>query len=191
MQASAGHGIPVANSVTSQPRATSPSAMLPATVSHAPYCRGGVLRATGERMATRLSAVLIQAAWPPEPQREDGGETGSVIGRAIRNDQHAIVKQSAAAIHNVRHVTFALIFIGLQQRLAEAAEDLAGIIAIEEERTDAVFSHRANSMAENQPSGIGFDGRTAVAELDQLPRKNRFKKHPALVPKWTLSENIR
>src|SRR3954447_12436822 len=53
---------PVANSVTSQPRATNPSAMLPATVSHAPYCRGGVRQATGDKTAillARLSGSIV------------------------------------------------------------------------------------------------------------------------------------
>src|SRR5579862_6155610 len=49
---------PVAKSVTSHPRATSPSAMLPATVSQAPYRRGGVRQATGERMAILLGSTI-------------------------------------------------------------------------------------------------------------------------------------
>ena len=50
---------PVANKVTSQPRATSPSVMLLATVSQAPYCRGGVRQATGDRTATLLLGIDI------------------------------------------------------------------------------------------------------------------------------------
>src|SRR4029079_16295489 len=50
---------PLANKVTSQPRATSPSATLLATVSHAPYCRGGVRQAIGDRIATFLFAIII------------------------------------------------------------------------------------------------------------------------------------
>src|SRR5437773_461845 len=48
-----------ANNVTSQPRATSPSVMLLATVSQAPYCRGGVRQATGDRTATLLPAFVM------------------------------------------------------------------------------------------------------------------------------------
>src|SRR5579871_2159088 len=48
----------VANKVTSQPRETSPSAILPATVSQAPYCRGGVRQATGARIATLLAGII-------------------------------------------------------------------------------------------------------------------------------------
>jgi hypothetical protein len=33
--------------------------ILLATVSHAPYCRGGVRHATGERIATLLSDVFM------------------------------------------------------------------------------------------------------------------------------------
>src|ERR1700748_2335229 len=47
----------LANNVTSQPRATRPSVMLLATVSQAPYCRGGVRQAIGESTANLLSAL--------------------------------------------------------------------------------------------------------------------------------------
>ena len=40
-------------------RATSPSVMLLATVSQAPYCRGGVRQATGERIATLFLGLVI------------------------------------------------------------------------------------------------------------------------------------
>src|SRR5713226_2695447 len=49
----------LANNVTSQPRATSPSVMLLATVSQAPYCRGGVRQATGDRTATLLLGIVM------------------------------------------------------------------------------------------------------------------------------------
>src|SRR5580700_4611114 len=53
---------PLANKVTSQPRATRPSAILPATVSHAPYCRGGVRQATGDRTATLFPVRIRRPA---------------------------------------------------------------------------------------------------------------------------------
>src|SRR6266851_2974540 len=60
---------PLANNVTSQPRATSPSVMLLATVSQAPYCPGGVRQATGDRTATLLLgfAMLLNDpnSWQP------------------------------------------------------------------------------------------------------------------------------
>jgi hypothetical protein len=59
MQVSAGQRIPGGDNVTSQPRATSPSVTLLATVSQAPYCRGGVRQATGDRIATLLLGSLM------------------------------------------------------------------------------------------------------------------------------------
>src|SRR6267143_5506857 len=49
----------LANNVTSQPRATSPSVMLLATVSQAPYCRGGVRQAIGDRIATLFLGFVM------------------------------------------------------------------------------------------------------------------------------------
>src|SRR5258708_37499512 len=64
----------LANNVTSQPRATSPSVMLLATVSQAPYCRGGVRQATGDRTATLLLGIVmllndLRNSWQPAPHR--------------------------------------------------------------------------------------------------------------------------
>src|SRR5579859_6237865 len=53
---------PVAKSVTSHPRVTSPSVMLLATVSQAPYCRGGVRHATGDRIAILLFELIRKPA---------------------------------------------------------------------------------------------------------------------------------
>src|SRR5580704_18949058 len=50
---------PLANNVTSQPRATSPSVILLATVSQAPYCRGGVRQAIGDRIATLFLGFVM------------------------------------------------------------------------------------------------------------------------------------
>src|ERR1700691_5510879 len=167
---------PVANNVTSQPRETNPSAMLPATVSHAPYWRGGGRQANGERIAILLvdmvSFRLIQGS---QHFREWGGhETCGVVGQTIGNNQIAVVDQSAAGINDIWHIAFTLVLVGHEQGLAKVADHLGGIVAIEKERAQAVLPHGADSMAEDQPSGIGLDGRSAVPDLDKFPGKRRF-----------------
>src|ERR1700693_429377 len=154
---------PVANKVTSQPRATSPSAMLPATVSQAPYCRGGVRQATGDNTAIFLlgMVMLVLLHGSQNLIEWNGRETGGVIGQSIRDDQFAVVQESATCINDVRHVALPFVFIGLQQRFAEAADDLAGIIAIQQERADAILSQGADTVAEHQPSCVGLNGGSA------------------------------
>src|SRR3984885_9329059 len=181
---------PVANKVTSQPRATSPSAMLPATVSQAPYCRGGVRQATGDRTATLFPGINILmtcgSAFRTHGSqylfKRDSREAGSMVGQTIRNDQLTVMEQSAARIDHVGHVAFPFPLVGFEQRLAEAPDHFGGIVAIEQERADAVLSHGADPVAEDQPARIGLNGGSAVPKLDQLPRENRFQKHRALVP---------
>ncbi len=101
------------------------------------------------------------------------------------------MEQSAASINNVGHISFPFVLIGLEQGLAEPADDLAGIIAIQQKRANAVLAHRADAVAEHQPAGFGLNGRSAIAELDQFPRESRFNEQLAFVQKWTLSENMR
>ncbi len=106
----------MANRVTSQPRATSPSAMLLATVSHAPYCRGGVRQATGERTATLLLGIAhavadLSSSWRQHLIERDGRETRGVIGQTVGNDQFAVVDQRAAGIHDIGHVAFPFVLV--------------------------------------------------------------------------------
>jgi hypothetical protein len=120
--------------------------MLLATVSQAPYCRGGVRQATGESTATlfgdpratdacdaaRVSRETAEAVsctpslelFMPLPiflihgsqhvLKRDGRKTSGVIGQAIRNDQLAIMDESAARINDIGHIAFPLVLIGLE-----------------------------------------------------------------------------
>src|SRR5438132_1021949 len=76
----------------------------------------------------------------------DGCETGGVIGQTIGNDQSAAVDQSATSINDIRDVAFTLVLVRLEQGFAKPSNHFAGIIAIEQERADAVLSHRADTM---------------------------------------------
>src|SRR5512142_1027883 len=105
-----------------------------------------------------------------------------MISQTVRNDQAPVVEQGAAGINDVWHVTFALVFVRLDQRLAETADHLARVLAIQKERADAVLSHRPGAVAEDHPPGIGLDGRAAIPELDQLPRKGGSEEQLAFVP---------
>src|SRR6186713_1399724 len=96
---------PVANRVTSHPRATSPSAILPATVSHAPYWRGGVRHATGDRIATVfpvLTSPLLHRG--QHLVQRHGRATGRVIRIGVGKDELAPMHERAAGVNDVRHV---------------------------------------------------------------------------------------
>src|SRR5579862_135861 len=85
----------------------------------------------------------------------NSGETSGVVSQAIRDDQHTLMEESAASIDDVRYVTFPFVFVGTQQRLAKAADHFTGIVAIQQERSDAILAHRADPVAEHQPAGTG------------------------------------
>ena len=84
-------------------------------------------------------------------------ETGGVVGHGIGNDQFAVVHESAAGINDIRHVPLTLPLIRLEQGFTQAADHFAGIVAVEEECADAIRSHRADTMAEDQPACVGFN----------------------------------
>src|SRR6516164_3777865 len=112
----------------------------------------------------------------------DGSETSSVIGHSIRNDQFIVVDESATGINNIRHVTFAFALVGFDQGFPQSSDNLARIVAIKQERADAVLAHRANPVAQDQPAGVGLHGGPAVPKLNQFPRENRFKDQFAFIP---------
>src|ERR1035438_5789367 len=114
--------------------------------------------------------------------QRDGCEPRGLIGQSIRNNQFAVVQQGAASIDDIGHVAFTLVLIRLEQWLAKPSNHFTWIIAIQQERTNAILSHRANAVAEYQPAGIRFDRRSAVPELNQFPRKLRLEQRRAPIP---------
>src|SRR5450631_518839 len=96
----------------------------------------------------------------------NGSETGGVIGHGVGNDQFAVVNESPAGINDIRNVPLTLALIRLEQGFMEATDHFAGIVAIEEERADAVRSQGADTMAEYQPTCFSFNGGPAVPKLD-------------------------
>ncbi len=143
-----------------------------ATVSQAPYCRGGVRHAIGDRIATLLlgSLMLFDGDFLVHGSQHfsEGcrGETGGVIGHGIGNDQFAVVHESTAGINDIRNVPLTLALIRLEQGFTQAADHFAGIVAIKEECADAVRSQGADTMAEDQPACFSFNGGPAVPKLD-------------------------
>src|SRR5580692_5566147 len=93
-----------------------------------------------------------------------------------------MMKEGAATVNDVGDISFPLVLISLEQRLAKTADYLAGIIPIQQKRTDAVFPHGTDAVTEHQPSGIGLDRGTTISDLDQLPRKHGFDQHLVLIP---------
>src|SRR5688572_12833347 len=97
------------------------------------------------------------------------GEGGAVIGLGVGDDELSPVDQTAAGVNDVGHVAFALVFVGLDQRFAEAANDFGRIVQIQEECADAIFTHGAHAVAEDEPARLGLDGRAAIAHLNEFP----------------------
>src|SRR5688500_10752945 len=137
----------VAKSVTPQPRATSPSATLLATVSQAPYCRGGVRQATGERTATFLSCIirLIDKSIQ-QPVDRDYSKASGGIGAGERYIELLIVNHGAAGVDHIGHVTVPLLFVRRDQRFVEDAKNFAGVIRVQQHGPNAVSSHRPHAM---------------------------------------------
>ena len=60
------------------------------------------------------------------------------------------------------------------------------IVAIQKERTYAVFAKWADAVAEHQPTRFGFDGRATISDLDYFPRKLRSKQQLVFVPEMDI-----
>ena len=84
----------------------------------------------------------------------------------------------ATGVDDVWHVTRTLGGIGTHQGLARARQHLRWIILVEQNRADRVFAYRPDAVRQKQPPFIQLDGRSAIADLDELPRKRRLQKCP-------------
>jgi len=92
------------------------------------------------------------------------------------------VDEGAAGIDHVGDVTAALVGGGDDQRVFEPADQLCGVVAVQQRRADAVAAHRADAVGQQEPAGVGLDGRAAIADLHELPWELRLLDHLGLVP---------
>ena len=110
------------------------------------------------------------------------GERAGRIGHGVGEDQKAAVNQRAATVDDVRHITFPLRFVGAQQRSRQPADHAGRIFQIEQEGPDGVFAHRADTMTDDEPARLRLDGRTAVADLQELPAVGRLQERHLGMP---------
>src|SRR3546814_9251422 len=71
---------------------------------------------------------------------------------------------------------------GLDGRYARAPEHARGIVLVEQNRADRIMAYGADAMGEEQPAFVEFDGRAAIADLDELPRIFGLHDHLAEAP---------
>ena len=99
----------------------------------------------------------------------DRREIGKSIGDRVGQNDLVVVSHGSACVDDVRHISFALGQLGLNQRFARSCEHLRGIHLVEECRADRIFPHRADAVRQQQPAFVELDRRSAIADLDQLP----------------------
>src|SRR5882762_8728305 len=116
----------------------------------------------------------------------DAGEARGRVAHGIGDDEFALMQNRAAGVNHVRHVAFALGFVRGKQRFAKAANYARGVVQVEQERAEAIFAHRADAMAQHQPAGFRFNGRTAVADLNEFPRLRRREQDSGVVPEMNV-----
>jgi len=75
-----------------------------------------------------------------------GGEGGGIIGHGVGDNELPVPQQAATGIDHVGHIAFALAFVGLDERLAQASDDLRGLVQIEQERAEAILPHRTDTV---------------------------------------------
>src|SRR6185503_7746566 len=92
------------------------------------------------------------------------------------------MEQTAAGVNHVGHIAFPLVGIRSDEWLPQPTDNLGWILAVEQERTDAILAHRANTMAQHEPPCVGFDRRAAVAYLYEFPWETRFQEELCGIP---------
>jgi len=117
----------------------------------------------------RVKRLLLRKPGEEISQRHCG-YTGSDIREPTGKHELVSVNHAAARVNDVRHVPIAFTLVWLEEWLVEMADDMEGIFGIEQNRSQGVAAKRPHPMGDHQPSGLGLEGRTAVAELHEFPR---------------------
>jgi hypothetical protein len=111
--------------------------------------------------ATYLQLGLVTAAYI----------LARLIAARLRRLVPALTNEPAA-VNDVGHVSLPFVAFRGEQRLAKTAFDFRGIMKIEKCSPDAIFTHRANAMGNNEPAGLGFDGGAAGLPADCSSRED-------------------
>ena len=119
--------------------------------------QGGVTTVVLRVPATDYDAALAQVR-----------TLGDVVGLDVSADDVTTqVTDLAARIRAQRESVIRV------RQLMKQASSLAEVVQIEQERTQSITPHRADTMGEDKPPLRSFDRRTAVAELDEFPGECR------------------
>ena len=111
-------------------------------------------------------------------------ESSSTVAKAAKLSATPYGRRSvrsrpgAAAVDHIRHVAASGAAVGLDQA-SSPGEHLGRVCLVQERGTDAVTADGADPMREDEPSFVDFDGRAAVANLDELPGPLRRDDLPA------------
>ena len=92
----------------------------------------------------------------------------------------------AAGVQNIRHITFTFFFRRAEQRLRKTAYNPCWVLQIQQIGAYTIFSHRPDPVGQQDPAGPGFNGRTTVADLDELPRILRPLQDFGILPKMDI-----
>ena len=90
--------------------------------------------------------------------------------------------RAAARVDDVGNVPVTLLLGRHEKRFVEVPDHARRIVAVEQQGTDAIAAHRPDSVREEQPARFGFERRSAVADLHELPRKDGLSELLRLVP---------
>src|SRR5690348_1437134 len=96
------------------------------------------------------------------------------------------MQETAAGVNDVGDIAFAFVFIWRDQRFAHPANHFGGVLAVEQKRPNAIFPHGPDAVTEHEPTRLGFDWRTAVAELNKLPGELGLQKQLRCAPEMQM-----
>src|SRR5918996_2061145 len=114
-------------------------------------------------------------------------ELSQSVGRRIVTDrigyyQPAVMNQGATAVDHIRDVTVALVIERLEERLTEAPDYPPRILAIKQCGADAIVAHGADTVGQDEPASLGFQGRAAITDLNILPGCLGLQQNLIVVP---------
>ena len=119
------------------------------------------------RVGEPLWAIAVQAFQQGVDIAD--GDAAAGVAHGVGDQQNIAMENGAAGVDDIGHVTFAFGFQGFDQRRAKAADDVRGVVEVQECRSDTVAADGSDAVGKDDPSVRGFDGGTAITNLHQFP----------------------
>jgi hypothetical protein len=109
------------------------------------------------RTDARVARPVLSGQAGEQLVERDRDDARADVGVPVGQHEVVGVNHAAARVHDVGHVSLALVDVGAQQRLVEVADDLTRLVEVEEKCAQCVAPHWPDTVGDHEPTCVGLE----------------------------------